>query len=134
MESIIDYLISKGGIWGLLLALSLAWIVFRENSWLKSNTDDKLNLDISIKSLLSKHDSTDNKIEEISKAITDFKDINHRQAKAARALQEKLQEVNDERIDELKEILQDYNKTMAELSFGIEKMNLILDMKLGSSK
>ena len=104
MESIIDYLISKGGIWGLLLALSLAWIVFRENSWLKSNTDDKLNLDISIKSLLSKHDSTDNKIEEISKAITDFKDINHRQAKAARALQEKLQEVNDERIDELKEI------------------------------
>ena len=133
MDAIVEYLITKGGIWGVLLAISLAWIVFRERAWnaVGKTSVKEVDLDASIKTLTSKQDLTHSKIEEINKAMESFKDINSKQAKAARALQEKLQEVNDERVDELKEVLRDYNKTMAELSHGIEKMNLILDLKLG---
>lgn len=133
MDTIIEYLIAKGGIWGLLLAVSLAWIVFREKAWidLGKNNSKGTELNDSIKKLFTKHEATHNKISEVIKAMEDFKEINNKQAKAARALQEKLQEVNDERVDELREILQDYNKTMGELSLGIEKMNIILDIKLG---
>jgi biopolymer transport protein ExbB/TolQ len=133
MDAIIEYLIAKGGIWGVLLAASLAWIVFRERAWSLTGKDKTKSVDIndSLKKLSSKHELTYSKIEDIGRAMDDFKDINRKQAKAAHALQEKLQEVNDERVDELKEVLQDYNKTMAELSLGIDKMNFILDMKLG---
>lgn len=133
MDTIIEYLVANGGIWGVLLALAITWILFREKKFYVAEKKEfeKIDLNDSLIKLTSKHDLTHTKIEEIAKAVSDFKEINYKQAKAARALQEKLQEVNDERIDELKEVLKDYNKTMSELSFGIEKMNLILDMKLG---
>lgn len=134
MDAIIEYLIEHGGIWGVLLAFSIAWIIFRERTFAISSKSSNKGSDLlnkSIKKIETNQNFTHTKIEEISKAMEDFKEINVRQAKAAHALQEKLQEVNDDRVDELKEILSDYNKTMTELSMGIEKMNLILDIKLG---
>ena len=41
MDLIIEYLIAKGGMFGILLAIAFAWIVFREQALFRQNQKDK---------------------------------------------------------------------------------------------
>ncbi len=62
--------------------------------------------------------------------IESFKDINEKNHDRIEKLTEQLQQVNDERVDELKDLLQEYSKTMNELSLALEKVKFVLKTKL----
>jgi len=211
MDKIISYLIDSGGIFGLLLAISLVWIAFREKliytnmSSEKKDVDDKnINInklintieeikerqsvalkhlesiepmiknfhiistvdttrilkeleeveesvaDIGIKTndLHKWHDVKDsdgvrlwyvrksleesiNKVEiSVSKLHVNVSDVN----KVIRNdLEERLQKVNDDRVSELKTLLETYNKTITDLALALEKIKFLLrpESKIG---
>lgn len=211
MDLIIQYLIEKGGGFGVLLAISLAWIVFREKSLLSQKPESKEeedkkqnNLEIEVArilctvqevktevergfSVVSSHNPmleqifnmektggnkmekinahitvVENKILEIDKKTKDLWDWHsvkdqegfpiwyHRRGteeaiyKLKEAiddldanftqitksmcsdLDERLQKVNDERVNELKRVLDAYNKTVTDLVITLEKIKFIL--------
>lgn len=125
MEIIINYLLTQGGIFGFFLALSISWIVWRETSSAKKKKDSS-SLDIVIKN----QNNVKNALSEISRTIDSFKEINKKNEEMIIGLQSKIQEVNDDRIQEIKEILQDYSKAMGDLSIALEKIHMVLEYKI----
>jgi hypothetical protein len=213
MELIIEYLITKGGGFGVLLAISLAWIVFREKSLLatkeseKDSSDSKdkkdpeiakilflieefkaetekglnqihsfnplleqiynmeksggskvekvnqhisaveakiLEVDRKTKDLWDWHAVRDNEgsfvwyhkrgaedsIHKLKEAIDNL-DRNFMQITKSMCmdLDERLQKVNDERVSELKKLLEAYNKTVTDLIVALEKIKFLLKSK-----
>lgn len=208
MELIIEYLIAKGGGFGVLLAIALAWIVFREKQLLSNKDekeeDKKLEKDADIAKLLflveefrvetekglsqisnvnplieqvfSMEKSGNNKLEKIYSHVTalegkaaeierktkdlwdwhsvrdqdgipiwyhrrtteesiyklkeaiDLLDRNFMQITKSMCmdLDERLQKVNDERVSELKKLLETYNKTVTDLIIALEKIKFLL--------
>jgi hypothetical protein len=210
MDLIIEYLLQKGGIFGALFAISLAWIVYREKNLLgKPDKEDdekeeaeknidkiisllddiKTNQDAAFKKIdvfspiieqihsmekneLSKLDkiinfnsSVDPKINDIEKKTVDLwnwhsvkdsdgipvwyvrrsledslsklkdsfeqfdKNFNHVGKEIFVDLDERLQKVNDERVSELKKLLESYNKTVTDLVLALEKIKFLLKSK-----
>jgi DNA repair ATPase RecN len=212
MELIIEYLITKGGGFGVLLAIALAWIVFREKNLLsqkeskqekeetpakdpdiakilflieefKAETEKGISQVASIHPILEQLVSlektgntklekvnshitvVENKAAEIERKVKDLWDwhsmkdgdgiflwYNKRSTeesiqrlKAAveeldknfmqitksicMDLDERLQKVNDERVSELKKLLETYNKTVTDLILALEKIKFLLKSK-----
>lgn len=193
MDIIIEYLIEKGGIFGVLLAIALAWIAFREQNFYKNQNSDKSK---------DKKDESENNIEKILLAVENLKTSQKELTDQARELsplinqihkldqdiekkirdlwewhsvfddegvpiwyvrkslgesienleitvdllQEKflqanetlrtdlmsrLQKINDERVVELKELLENYNKTVTDLIIALEKIKFLLKSEKG---
>ena len=76
-ELIITYLIEKGGVFGVLLAISIAWIVFREQQFFGKNVEKKE---------LSKKPDTPDKPPEIDKILYIVEDIKKKQEEASQQL------------------------------------------------
>jgi membrane-associated HD superfamily phosphohydrolase len=215
MELIITYLIEKGGMFGVLLAISFAWIVFREKQLFNKNPPKKEIVESQAKPEVDKilyivedikkkqeeaslllnalgpiveqiHDlekteitsieklgtqitGIDSKISEVEKKTQDLWDwhavkdsegvplwyvrrsleesigkletsvgnlqLNITQVNEALRtdLEERLQKVNDERVLELKRLLETYNKTVTDLILALEKIKFLLksDEKAG---
>lgn len=195
MELIIQYLIEKGGGFGVLLAISLAWIVFREKAVLSqkassesdsksapiSSPPDPTDIEIGkishnvqeiknevekISAIVASHNplleqifnmeksggnkidkvnahitTVENKIIDIDKnfgnSISDLTDAIESLEKnfleisksICMDLDERLQKVNDERISELKKLLEAYNKTVTDLIIALEKIKFLLKSK-----
>jgi peptidoglycan hydrolase CwlO-like protein len=187
-EIIFTYLVQKGGIFGVLLAISLFWIMFRERMFLfgsskqKEETVDKnvelekmlyKNLQNGLDGLNLKAEALDDKVSDVEKKIQDLWDwhnvkdsegvprwyvrksleesINKLEAsihelkdqmqenlkhidtisKSRDDLSDKLDKSSDNRIAELKEIIENYNKTMNDLSFALEKIKYALKVNNG---
>lgn len=208
MELIIEYLIAKGGGFGVLLAIALAWIVFREKQLLSSKDEkeeDKKpekdadiakilflveefkvetekglsqisNINPMIEQVFSMEKTGNNKLEKIYSHLTalegktadverkikdlwdwhsvrdqdgipvwyhrrsteesihklkeaiDLLDRNFMQITKSMCmdLDERLQKVNDERVSELKKLLETYNKTVTDLIIALEKIKFLL--------
>ncbi len=182
-ELIFTYLLEKGGIFGLLFALTLFWIIFRERALFMSNNSKKsekkedntalekilyANLKDSVSDINNKAVDISEKLLDIEKKVDDLWDwhavkdddgvplwyvrrsletsINNLE-KSITGLKEqmgenlkylnnfiesrddssdKLQKVNDERVTELKSIIENYNKTMNDLSLALEKIKYAL--------
>jgi chromosome segregation ATPase len=191
-ELIITYLLDKGGIFGLLSAILLFWIVFRERSLFLNNggnnkkaekkedstalekilytnlKDSIVDLKDSMADLNDKAVGIKEKLSDVGGRVEDLWDWHSVKdeegvpiwyvrrslevsitnlEKAIIGLREqitnnltqlndiinskdnisdKLQKVNDERITELKHIIENYNKTMNDLSFALEKIKYVL--------
>ncbi len=214
MDLIIEYLIAKGGGFGVLLAIALSWIVFRERALLsqksekeeekppappailkdpdivklltlveelKADSDKNFhqvlafnplleqiynidksgknsiekvnvgiahvntelsNIDKKIKDLWDWHSVRDNEgvpvwyhrrghaddsINKLKEAIDNL-DRNFMQITKSMCsdLDERLQKVNDERVAELKKLLEAYNKTVTDLIVALEKIKFLL--------
>lgn len=135
MDLLIEYMITRGGIWGFLLSLSVFWIFWRETNFFKKEkkVEDKKE-DDEIKETIITHSKeikysqqkTAEILQEIHSAIGSFKKINEENSERIIDLTEKLQKVNDNRVEELKNILQEYNSTMKDLNLAIEQIKFIL--------
>jgi DNA repair ATPase RecN len=181
-ELIFTYLIEKGGIFGVLFALSLFWIIFRERTLLgigSKKTDKKPdnvelekvlyeNLKNSLNDIGQKTSDIEMKLLDIEKKVEDLWDwhavkdsegvplwyvrrslegsINNLEKSVIDLriqmmeslkyinnvidnkddASDKLQKVNDERVVELKSIIENYNKTMNDLSLALEKIKYVL--------
>ena len=215
MELIITYLIERGGIFGVLFALSLAWIVFREKQLFgksppKDQVEDVEKIRPEVDKLLYIVEEIKKKQEETSKQIIDmaptvgqiydlektelanieklgiqingidtkFSDlekktqdlwdwhavkddegvplwyvrrsleesINNLEASVGALqlsivsvndtlrvdLEDRLQKVNDERVVELKQLLETYNKTVTDLMLALEKIKFLLKNSSGA--
>lgn len=146
---ITKYVIEEGGIWGLLAILAISWVSVREFNILKEKRKDLsceknkieevLNLtrerqEEQIKNMdasLEKLSDINIKIIEISMDIENFSKVNRDNNKKIEKLTNQLQQVNDERVEELKELLSSYNSTMNELSITLQKIKFVLKTKLG---
>jgi citrate synthase len=144
-EVIVTYMITKGGIWGLLLSMSLFWIIFREK--MLSDSGKKKSAEIEAK---------ESSEEKLSRLASDYNDLKINQNKTIKKLAdiqnavesvqilikndnlcqdreekltEQLRKVNDERVTELKELLTSYSKNMTELSIALEKIKYALRNK-----
>lgn len=218
MDLIIQYLIEKGGGFGVLLAISLAWIVFREKNLLSQKSEDKKEsddkttpqpdakdieiakilytlqelkaesekafssvysynpmleqiynmektggnkvekvnshitavenkiseMDRKIKDLWDWHSvkdydgipiwynkkSTENTISEIKDSIETLdRNFTNISKSICMDLDDRLQKVNSERIAELKQLLDAYNKTVKDLIVALEKIKFLLKSK-----
>lgn len=217
MDLIIQYLIEKGGGFGVLLAISLAWIVFREKNLLSQKSEEKkesedktptpdprdievakilytlqelksesekafstvysLNpmleqiynlektggnkvekvnthitavenkiteIDRKVKDLWDWHavkdfdgmpiwynkKTTENTIVEIKEAIENLdRNFMNISKSICMDLDDRLQKVNSERIAELKQLLDAYNKTVKDLIIALEKIKFLLKSK-----
>lgn len=139
-EIIITYLIQKGGVWGLLLSLAIFWILFRERMWYtaKGNKKEETITEVNkvelildeTKEIKENQKISSEKLEKLTSIIEACeKTIDAQEEKIAK-LTEQLQQVNDERIEELKSLLQNYSKTMTELTLALEKIKFVLKTKL----
>lgn len=149
LDYIVKYLVEQGGIWGLLVALALFWIGFREWGLIKNKkkvvevTKDKKEEDANIikerqedqirymEQNSEKLNDVSQKLQDISLHIDNFVNINESNNEKIEKLTEQLQQVNDERVEELKEILTSYNNTMNELAMTLQKIKFVLKTKLG---
>lgn len=181
-DLIVKYLIEKGGWQGILLAIAIAWIVFRERMFFSTKKTDgdsekelealrQANIKEDLKSILEQSRAIEEKLEELERktdelyawhnirddegvfvwyvrksleesidkledSISDLKkqtveSLNHLDIllQSKDNTLDKLQEVNEERIIELKSIIENYNKTMMELSLALEKIKFVLKHK-----
>lgn len=161
MEMILEYLIEKGGIFGLLFAISLVWIFFREKYHFKHLSENKIEdfkseeidkilyivedlkqfQNVASKQLnditplvdkiqdLDKYvrDSLEDSIEDLENTVGNLhKKFTEANETLRVELMQRLQKVNDERIIELKEILETYNRTVTDLIVALEKIKLVL--------
>lgn len=149
IDYIVKYLVELGGIWGLLIALALAWIAFRE--WnlakrkksktveskgqleedaavIKERQEDQTRF---IEQNSERLNEVNQKLQDISTHIDNFVNINKSNSEKIEKLTEQLQQVNDERIEELKDLLTSYNKTMNELALTLQKIKFVLKTRLG---
>lgn len=104
-QAITNYLLSEGGIWGLLTAFSFFWVLYVERR-AKSKQD--------------------NVLKEIQKQSAKIRELELKNT-------ERLEEINkitDERVEDLKEILEEYHKTMNDTATALEKIRFILENKL----
>lgn len=151
IDFIVKYLVEQGGIWGLLVALALAWIAFREWNLAKKKKSaveetpkpNSLQEDASIVKgrqedqirFIEQHSERLNeinqKLQDISLHIDNFVNINQSNNEKIERLSEQLQQVNDERVEELKELLNSYNRTMNELALTLQKIKFVLQTRLG---
>jgi chromosome segregation ATPase len=182
-ELIIEYLLEKGGIFGVMFAIALFWIVFRERMLFMSGGSKKSekkadntelekvlyeNLKNGLDDVSEKTSGISDKISDIEKKIQDLHDWHAvKDAEGVplwyvrRSLEgsigsleksvvdlktqmlenlkyldnviearddasEKLQKVNDERVAELKSIIENYNNTMNDLSRALDKSKYAL--------
>lgn len=134
MDKLIEYLFTNGGAMGAALAAAISWIVFREKTIADSKKEIPPSTGEDVKALSKEitdsHAKTVLKLDEMAKTIDAFKEINLRQARISKNLQERLQQSNDDRIDELKEILQDYSRAMNDLSLALDKTNFYIEKYL----
>lgn len=170
LEIILTYLVSEGGIFGVLFALAFIWIIFREKSLLTKDKENKepapeiaqiedtleyvesLNervifIQKKIEDLWEWHAVKDNdgvpiwyvrrtleeSINRLDKSVMVLKDQMqlslHKLNDVLNTnddLSDRLQRVNDERVSELKSLLEGYNKTITDLAFALEKIKLML--------
>ena len=149
VDFIVRYVIEQGGLFGLLIILSFGWIGFREWSLIKNkkkesdSSNSKLEDDTSlikerqetqmkaIELSAEKLDEINQKLQDISNHIDSFVKTNDNNAKKIEKLTEQLQQVNDERVEELKELLGSYHKTMNELSLTLQTFKFVLKTRLG---
>lgn len=143
LNTVANYILQSGGIWGLLLIFAIFYIVYKE--WLASKSS-KSNFDIekSSEELLEELDiikeqhkqysekieNLNLKLEKICIEIASFKDINEHSDEQIKELTKQLQEVNEDRVAELKELISNYSKTMNELSLTLQKIKFVLSTKL----
>ena len=147
LNTVVEYLLKEGGIFGLLVIISFIWIGFREWTLVKSKKNEKEIRDSNAvtieesavikerqKSQIKILESNETKLKEIQDKISEITNhidgfINANQKN--KQLTAQLQQVNDERVEELKEILGSYNKTMNELALTLEKIKFVLKTRLG---
>jgi len=145
-ELIISALIERGGVFGLLLSISFGWIVYRErqfSSKSKEAENDKKNEQV-LNDILSKiniiyenvddyrisNSKTLKKISEVFVYLEQFEKVNSENLFRIDKLSENLENVNQERVEELKEVLLNYNKTITELTITLEKIKFLLKNKI----
>lgn len=105
METIlITALLEKGGMWGIIAALCFFWTVYRENS----------------KSI---PDQTD----ELKECQQKIVELNMLLAQKT----EQISHLNKERVDDLKELLEEYYKLVHDSNVAMEKIKIILETKRG---
>lgn len=153
MWEVIDFLvkalIEHGGIFGLLLAIAIGFIIFREYNLAKKTKDEaaesytsnasnfdmiKEKQDNQIKLVsqnIEKLGDASRKIQEIHIQLENLISLSKANDKQIEKLREQLQQVNNERVEELKEILNHYNETMNSLTLTLEKIKFVLQTKLG---
>lgn len=149
IDYIVKYVIQHGGIWGLLAVLAAAWILYREWMLSKKNSskgsDDSKSKDSFSEIIKERQEDqtrvleqnsekiteVSQKLQDISNHIDTFVEINKSNNEKIERLTEQLQQVNDERVEELKEILASYNKTMNELALTLQKIKFVLKTRLG---
>jgi uncharacterized membrane protein YhiD involved in acid resistance len=116
MDLLIEYMITRGGVWGFLLALAVLWIFWRETNFFKNKSVKKEEEEgDSLKEIVNTHSKeikysqqkSAETLQEIAATIESFKKINHENSERIVQLTEQLQQVNDNRVDELKNILQE---------------------------
>lgn len=138
MDLLIEYMITRGGIWGFLLALAVLWIFWRETNFFKNKPVKKEEEEAdSLKEIVNTHSKeikysqqkSAETLQEIAATIESFKKINHENSERIVQLTEQLQQVNDNRVDELKNILQEYNSTMKDLNLALEQIKFILKQR-----
>lgn len=166
-----DIYFKRGGIFGVLFAISLFWIIFREKSLFtkkdknESNDEEK---EKEIEDALTQIEAMNENLENMHKKVTDlwewhsvkdpdgipiwyvrrtFEESINRLEDSVSLLKEqlqvslfrlndsldandnatnRLQKVNEERISELKSLLETYNKTITDLSIALEKIKFML--------
>ena len=160
MDLIFKYLIEHGGIFGVLLAIALFWIFFREKFLLekdptkkeKKGEDKKPEVDKilyivedlkdlqktalqqlnEIIPLLDRVDGLDESIENLKLRIDMLQDkFTQSNEIIKNDLIFKLQKINDERVMELKYLLETYNKTVTDLILALEKIKVLLKSEQG---
>lgn len=168
LQYIVQYILSNGGSWGLLLLIISALFVYLEYNRSKSNKNlDKVSENLkelsdlvlkdssiiieinkSIDKLILSTDNADKlSSQKYDKLIRDIKDFS-KQTKVdservfddienfisvsnennlkIEKLNEQLQDLNDDRVTELKELLSKYHDTMNELSLALQKMTFLI--------
>lgn len=151
LNVIVTFLLQEGGVFGALIVIAMSWITYREWTLLKKKkiTEEVKNnkslveeesalirqsQDIQLQAIEKNQAKLDNievKIQDISNHIDNFVKLNEDNNEKVKILSEQLQQVNDERVEELKEILGSYNKTMNELALTLQKIKFVLQTKLG---
>ncbi len=145
-ELIVSALVDKGGVLGLLLSAAVMWIVHREKQIFGSKKEDEgkskeesllrefnLRLDVitdSLDELRISNNKTYKKTADFLAYLEHFEKVTLENADRLNSLTEDLKDVNQERVEELKEVLSNYNKTMNELTITLEKIKFILKNKV----
>lgn len=108
MEAIlITALIEKGGMWGIIAALCFFWTVYRENLRAAPVIPDK----------------TD-ELKECQQKIIELNSLLAQKT-------EQISNINKERVDDLKELLEEYYKLVHDSNVAMEKIKIILETKRG---
>ncbi len=143
MELVISYLIEKGGIWGVMLAMSIAWIVWREKTSKGVEKSDGVE-ELKIKDLIDKSESIlkeitslkdksyemNDKIVNIINICKDLEKTNIYNRSKIEDLTKEIKYLNEERIDDFKTVMSDYNDTLRDFVVALEKIKLTLEFKL----
>lgn len=138
LQFMLGYLITEGGIFGLLLFLSISWIGYREwvvwkSKTTKSEYEPKNNY-VQNKILKQNADKIDQLIlslQNVTNSLKNFENINEDYGEKIELLAVQLKDSNKERVEDLKEVLSNYNSTMTDLSKTLEKIKYILDVRIG---
>jgi len=154
MELIIAFLLEKGGIFGLLFLLSLTYIYWTERTKDKAPQKyDKTSKDI--EDLLGQMKSTNKRLVRLESQTKDLwewhsakdqdgvfvwyikqslqEDIKHLgetmkdDTEQLVKYSQEISKLNEGRVDELKSLLSDYNKTILDLTIALEKIRLTLE-------
>jgi hypothetical protein len=108
IKPLVDALVAKGGIMGVVTAAVVGYLLFKENK------------------MQQKSQADENKINELNAKlianITEKTELLHKIIEE----KEKAEQAQEERIEDLKEIIKEYNKTLMDVNFILENIKFVI--------
>lgn len=119
---VISALLEKGGVWGVIAAAVIAWNVFKEKKFLEKEEE-----------LKQKGLETDTKIDSVEKRylekISEMETTLQEMSKKLEMINEEKNKVNEERIEDLKEAMNEYYKLASDTLNALEQIKFFLANK-----
>lgn len=123
---IISALIERGGIWGIIASLIFFWNIHKENNLSKKEKSIDQNTKQSADLLKSQQESFDKKEKYLRSKIDDLEKQIIILQEEHKKLLKNIGEVEEARVDDLKDLLSDYHTTATNTLQALEKFEFFI--------
>lgn len=108
IKPLVEALVAKGGIVGVLSAAIVGYLLYKENKMQQKSQQDESKLNELNAKLIA--------------GLTEKNELLHRVIEE----KEKAEAVQEERIEDLKEVIKEYNKTLRDVNFILENIKFVI--------
>lgn len=124
LNLIINALIEKGGIWGIIASALFFWNVHKETSLVKKENKTQDNIKIVQDTADRKEKELKEKIEDLERKLSSLQEENKK-------LSKDIYDIEKDRVSDIKELLSEYHSTASDTLQALEKFEFFITNNKG---